>query len=219
MKINTLLASPSNYSRGRDKHIKYIVIHYTANNGDTAKGNCQFFSKAGRNASAHYFVDEYGVYQSVLDSNTAWSVGARLYTHKECRNNNSLSIELCSRIGSDGKYFFKEATISNAAALAKYLMGKYRISIENVLRHYDVTSKNCPEPFVRDPNKWTEFKRRLEEEEMNKSMLNVQVNGSAKKLEGFIVDGVSYAPVRDLCNLVDVKVGYDKATKTIILSK
>ena len=30
-----------------------------------------------------------------------------------------------------------------------------------VLRHYDVWDKKCPEPFVRQPELWEDFKRRL----------------------------------------------------------
>ncbi|MGE4214109.1 MAG: N-acetylmuramoyl-L-alanine amidase [Anaerotignaceae bacterium] len=75
MKINTILANISNFIKGRTSTVKYIVLHYTANNGDTAKGNCKYFASAGRKASAHYFVDENRVYQSVPDSDAAWSVG------------------------------------------------------------------------------------------------------------------------------------------------
>ena len=55
----------SNYSSRGGSSIKYIVIHYTANNGDTAQNNCSYFSGANRNASAHYFVGDDGIYQSV----------------------------------------------------------------------------------------------------------------------------------------------------------
>ena len=40
-------------------------------------------------------------------------------------------------------------------------MAKYQIPLENVCRHFDVTGKRCPSYFV-DPEKWAEFKRRLE---------------------------------------------------------
>ena len=60
--------NPRNYKVGRTSPIKYIVIHYTANNGDTAKGNAEHYAKTACSASAHYFVDEYDtIYQSVKD--------------------------------------------------------------------------------------------------------------------------------------------------------
>lgn len=219
MQINKLLANSGNYTRGRTRSIKYIVVHYTANNGDTAKGNCNYFATGGRNASAHYFVDENSIYQSVADSDTAWSVGANTYVHSDCRNNNSISVEMCSRIGADGKYYIKEDTVTNAVTIVKDLMEKHNVPIDNVLRHYDVTGKKCPEPFVKDISQWTEFKKRLEEEEMDKTAVKINVNGTAKTLEGFNVDGTNYVTVRALCELLGVTVGYDSATKTVMLSK
>ena len=51
---------PANYSdQKRTKtQIKYIVVHYTANDGDTAAGNLAYFARETVKASAHYFVDE-----------------------------------------------------------------------------------------------------------------------------------------------------------------
>ena len=119
MEINTRLADTSNFTKGRSSSVKYIVIHFTANNGDTAKGK-------NRNASAHYFVDENEIYQSVKDTDTAWHCGAKKYYHTYCRNSNSIGVELCSRIDSRGKYYFKNETVSNAVWLVKQLMKKYR---------------------------------------------------------------------------------------------
>jgi N-acetylmuramoyl-L-alanine amidase len=218
MNQNALLANSGNYTRGRTRSIKYIVIHYTANNGDTAKGNCNYFASAGRNASAHYFVDENGIYQSVADSDTAWSVGASRYVHDDCRNNNSISVEMCSRKDSSGKYYFKVETVTNAVKLVKALMEKYNVPISNVLRHYDVTGKKCPEPFVRDATQWTAFKKKLEEE-MDKTAVKISVNGTAKTLEGFNIDGTNYVTIRELCELLGVTVGYDSGTKTVVLSR
>ena len=58
MEVKEMLAHPSNFTKGRKQKIQYIVVHYTANNGDTAEGNGKYFSGADRNTSAHYFVDE-----------------------------------------------------------------------------------------------------------------------------------------------------------------
>ena len=45
--------------------------------------------------------------------------------------------------------------------LIRTLMAQYNIDIDRVVRHYDVTGKVCPEPFVRDASAWAEFKARL----------------------------------------------------------
>lgn len=166
MKINKFLTSV-NRQIPISKVNKWIVIHYTANNGDTAKGNCNYFSKEYRGASANYFVDENEIWQCVEDKDIAWHVGAKTY-YNDCRNNNSIGIELCSRISSDGKYYFKEETINNAIYLTKMLMKAYNIDINHVCRHYDVTHKICPAPFVNDENAWREFLNRLEDKPMTK---------------------------------------------------
>ena len=148
-----------NYKKASNRNIKYIVIHYTANNGDTAKGNTNYFKNEYRGASAHYFVDETSIWQCVEDKDISWHCGAKKYMHTYCRNENSIGIEMCSR--KDGNYYFKEQTIKNTVELVKELMKKYNISIENVIRHYDVTGKVCPEPYVRDINAWNDFKSKL----------------------------------------------------------
>ena len=45
--------------------IEYIVIHDTGNQNDSDEGNANYFSKDGRNASAHYFVDDNSITQIV----------------------------------------------------------------------------------------------------------------------------------------------------------
>lgn len=164
-----------NYTRGRAAAIKYIVIHYTGNDGDTAKGNCNYFARnAIAGASAHYFVDENGVYQSVKDNDTAWHCGTRgAYYHKYCRNANSIGVELCSRKNSNG-YYFKPETVERAADLVRELMEKYNIPAENVVRHYDVTRKICPAPFANNELAWEHFKGRLED--MTQEQFNEMAN-------------------------------------------
>lgn len=166
----------TNYQSGRPSVIKYLVIHYTANNGDTAKGNCSYFQRnPGLYSSAHYFVDENGWEQSVLDTDTAWHCGANAYRHPECRNGNSLGIELCSRKDAKGTYYFLQDTIQNAAELVRMLMARYGVPIKNVLRHYDVTGKVCPEPFVRDEGAWQAFLQELEEEPMTQAQFDAMM--------------------------------------------
>ena len=155
---------PSNYRAGRTQPVRYIVMHYTANNGDTAKNNCDYYHRVGGlQASAHYFCDEHGAMQSVRECDTAWHCGARAYWHPECRNGNSIGIEMCSRKRADGSYYIKPETVANAAALAREIMQRYGIDTDHVLRHYDVTGKRCPMPWVDDPAQWVAFKDMLKQ--------------------------------------------------------
>ena len=137
-------ANPSNYGGSRPlSSIRYIVIHYTGNNGDTAAGNGNYFQKNVVKTSAHYFVDSTTIVQSVPDSRIAWHCGAKVYLHREARNANSIGIELCDDV-KDGTVYPTQATIDRALELTRYLMKTYNIPASNVIRHYDVSGKLCP---------------------------------------------------------------------------
>lgn len=164
--MNFKQANGANFARGRTQPIQFLVIHYTANNGDTVQNNLDYFAGNAVGASAHYFVDENGYGQSVKDADTAWHCGASSYRHKTCRNANSIGMELCSRKDSKGNYYFMDQTVYNAAVLARELMGKYGIDRSHVLRHYDVTGKKCPAPMVDNPTLWENFLNLLEDKTM-----------------------------------------------------
>jgi len=152
------------------KDIKYIVVHYTGNQFDTARNNALFFRDVNkRKAGAHLFVDETSVYQSIAPHKIAYSVGgAKLPTcvisgggklHGKCTNANSISVELCSQYGA-----FSAKTLDNAEECIKNLMKKYNISSSRVVRHFDVTGKQCPGWsgwYGKDSSKWYEFKKRF----------------------------------------------------------
>lgn len=164
--MNFKQANGENFAQGRTQPIEFLVIHYTANNGDTVQNNLDYFSRNAVGASAHYFVDENGYGQSVKDADTAWHCGASSYRHKTCRNANSIGMELCSRKDSKGNYYFMDQTVYNAAALARQLMQTYGIDRAHVLRHYDVTGKRCPAPMVDNPTLWENFLNLLEDKTM-----------------------------------------------------
>lgn len=170
-----------------NKNNQYIVVHYTANNGDTAYNNAKYFYDTNRSASAHYFVDENEIYQVVLDKDSAWHVGASTYVHNYCRNSNSIGIEMCSRIDSAGNYYIKDEIVDSTVNLVQDLMNTYDIPIENVLRHYDVTGKTCPAPFVNNEIIWSNFKNKLEEKSMTvyeaKNIIKAKVGLSDSTIE------------------------------------
>ena len=177
MKINKLL-TPYNHNDGNINRIKYIVIHYVGATG-SAEANCKWYAQGNRGASAHYFVNFDGeIWQSVEDKDIAWSVGGNKYPNTsggtfygKCTNSNSLNIEMCVRNkgnqSSDSKdWYFEDATVNTAIELTKMLMKKYNVPVENVIRHYDVVGKICPNPYVYNHTKhtWNDFKKALVEE-------------------------------------------------------
>jgi glucan-binding YG repeat protein len=167
MDIHQLL-TPYNYTNGVNSRIKYIVIHYVGATGG-AEANCKWYAGADRGASAHYYVDFDGsVWQSVEDKNIAWHCGAKKYVHPECRNTNSIGIEMCvrnngSKADTSRDWYFEEATVQAAITLTKELMAKYNIPADRVIRHHDVTGKICPNPFVYNHTQhtWGAFKATL----------------------------------------------------------
>ena len=155
--------------------ICYLVIHFTANDGDSAKNNADYFAREAPGASAHFFVDEREIWQSVQEKDIAWHCGTRgMYFHPYCRNANSLGVELCSRKRGE-KYYFTPETVKNAQQFVRSLMKRYGIPTENVVRHYDVTHKNCPAPFVEDAGAWQRFKAGLMEQAKEDNMTEKQV--------------------------------------------
>jgi len=171
MKIKTHLAAKDNYGAKRNlSGIKYIVLHYTANDGDSAGGNANYFaSPHNPKASAHYFVDDSSVVRSVPDDYVAYSVGGSKYTdcqrtgggklYGKATNANTLNIEMCDS-NKDGVIRAQDATIDRTAELVRELMDKYGIDIDRVIRHFDVNGKHCPE-YLMDEQQWDAFKARI----------------------------------------------------------
>ena len=152
----------TNRTISNNRKIEYLVIHYVGA-VSTARNNASYFKNTYRGASAHYFVDDNEVVQVVEDKDIAWHCGNDVY-YSGARNSNSLSIEMCCYKMSNGNLNVSSDTESRAIELSKELIQKYNIPIENVVRHYDVTHKNCPAPFVTDEEKWNNFKKKLQGE-------------------------------------------------------
>ena len=143
--------------------VKYIVIHYTAGNGDTAIAECNYFKNGNtRAAGAHFFVDQLGnCYQSIAMNRTAWSVGG-FYTkangagsfYNVCTNFNSVSIELCDNLNKDPSAKQTSAT----KTLVAYIKSQCP-NAKTIIRHWDVNGKACPARMIGTNNaKWNSFK-------------------------------------------------------------
>jgi len=158
MMILEMPCNPANYGGLRGQKVGYIVIHYTAGRNDTAVNNGAYFGREAVGASAHYFVDEHVVVRSVPEDHVAWHCGGAVYRHPDCRNGNSIGVEICSKY-ENGVYRFAPAAVERAKALVRLIMEQYEIPAERVLRHYDVTGKLCPAPFVgAGKDAWERFK-------------------------------------------------------------
>lgn len=202
--IKKELANKSNYGSKKSLPIKYIVIHYTGNDGDTDENNGKYFINNIVGTSAHYFVDSDSITQSVPDDFVAWHCGGKTYKHKYCRNSNSIGIEICDDV-KNGKVYPSAQTIQNTLELVVYLMKKYNIPKENVIRHYDVTGKHCPAYWV-DDQKWkSEFWNKIEVDKMT-DIIKMIVDGKEIQVERILHNGTNFVKIRDVANAMNYDV-------------
>lgn len=138
---------------------KYLAIHYLGVNGE----NPDLY---GGGYGGHFYVSKTGVcYQAALVTDKLWHVGASAgfhYIHPYARNTNTIGIE-CATYGSNGRWYFTEATQKACAHLAAWIMQEYNIPLSNLLMHGEITDKHCPSPYIDNPGDgpnwtWKKFK-------------------------------------------------------------
>lgn len=125
-----------------------IVIHYVGNPGSTARANRNWFNSANSTVSSHFIVGLDGeILQCVpLDEVSSAS------NH---RNHDTISIEVCH---PDDTGVFNDATYAALVKLTAWLARQADLTTDHLIRHHDVTGKECPRWFVRDPAAWETFK-------------------------------------------------------------
>lgn len=199
--INVLLAHPTNMWPRYDTQFEFIVLHYVGA-VSTAKNNAEYLHRdANLGWSAHFFVDETSIWQSVDFNHAAGHCGVDYSGGKApfwngkgtySTNRRSIGIEMCCKKDAAGNWYLEPETVTRTVALVKWLMQEYNIPIERVVRHYDVCWKICPEPWVRDPAQWNSFKKRLAEEEIDMTVEEV------KKLIKEEVKETEYGDIKDV---------------------
>ena len=199
-------AHPTNQWSRYGLPFDYIVLHYVGA-VSTARNNGAYYGNTPNlGASAHFFVDEKEIVASVPLTMSAghcgvdYSNGQAPYWNGKgtySTNRRSIGIEMCCKKDSKGNWYIEPETVTRTVALVKWLMQEFNIPIGNVIRHYDVCWKTCPEPWVRDPAQWTAFKKRLTEEDvldMTKSELTALVTETVRSE----MVGQLYGDVRDV---------------------
>lgn len=143
MKITDALLTPNKYSRPQIplKSVKKVVLHYVGNPKSSAMANRNYFENqknGGRYVSSHYIVGLEGEILRCIPENEVAYCSNQANTY-------SISIECCH---PDATGKFTNATTASAAELCAYLLKKYGLSVDDLIRHYDVTGKQCPLWFV-----------------------------------------------------------------------
>ena len=165
--------------RGHNK-IAWIIVHYTGDYGSQgcAKKTADAMQTWKRTVSTHYLVGDDAIYQTVKDKHVAWHCPYDKDNKCATCNSNALGVDLVehkrnTRTHSvkDRDWYFTDKVIQDGAQLVAWLADKYNIPQSHIMRHFDVTGKWCPRPFVgKDTNEitgdiheigWIMFKERV----------------------------------------------------------
>ena len=144
------------YSRPGDplEKINGVVIHYVGNPGTTAHANRNYFEslssgEEGTYASSHFVV---GLGGEVIQCGPLTEIAYA----SNSRNEDTVSIEVCH---PDETGEFSHDTYDRTAELTAWLCREFRLNPEtDVIRHYDVTGKECPRYYVEHPEAWDTFR-------------------------------------------------------------
>lgn len=214
VQIKTQLAHRSNYGGKRVQKIEWIVMHYTANDGDSDESNARYFQNPlNPVASAHYFVDDDSITRSVPDDYVAYHCGARTYKHPYCRNANSIGVELCDA-KRDGRVMATDKTIQNAAELVYALCKQYGIPYDHIIRHYDVTGKLCPAYWVKGDG-LQKFRKQVEEVGEVVTDSYMIVDGKKVPVQRILKNGTNYVKIRDVAKALNLEVGFQGNIATL----
>ena len=140
MKITEMFLTPSKYVRPQFKleKVTKIAVHYVGNPNTSALANRNYFENCGktgaRYVSSHYIIGLEGEIIQCIPLNE-WS-----YCTNQA-NGYSISIECCH---PDNTGKFTDATETSLAELCVFLCKKFGLTAEDIIRHYDVTGKQCP---------------------------------------------------------------------------
>ena len=136
------------------EHINGVVIHYVGNPGTTARANRNYFESLssgaeGTYASSHFVVGLEGeVIQCVPLTEVAYASNQR--------NDDTLSIEVCH---PDETGAFSPVTYDRVVELTAWLCRTFKLDpSRDVIRHYDVTGKECPKYYVENPEAWEQLR-------------------------------------------------------------
>lgn len=149
--VDVQIIEVDGHSRRGEKleDIKDIVIHYVGNPGTTAQQNHDYYTNPDSTVSSHFIIGLDGeIIQCVpLDEKSSAS---------NWRNNDTISIEVCH---PDDTGEFTDATYSSLIRLTAWLSDYCHLKESNIIRHYDITGKECPRYFVQHEDKWEQFKK------------------------------------------------------------
>ena len=197
------------YTRPGSKLAKVagIVMHYTANPGATAENHKRYFGNGGggRYAGAHIFVDKTEALCIIPLNEIAYHAN-----EKACRitklkgrsssyygdaNCTAIGIEMCIEKDSS----ISELTFERSVKIVAELCKKYGLDSGDIYRHYDVTGKNCPAPWVSEPSEFVRFKKEVAQA-LKPTITTVSKPNSAQAKAQYFTENPGKIRVKKTCN-------------------
>jgi N-acetylmuramoyl-L-alanine amidase CwlA len=161
------------HTRKRKEAVEYIIVHYTANlhPNASAEMNAKYLQRK-RQAGCHYAVDDTETIQCVPEEMVAYAVGDRKWLgfvpkpwlKGKIFNENSISYEMCLGGGRndslivettakyvawqlfDKRLYHGDTVTVNGARFIKKIP-----DLGRVVRHHDVSGKQCPKFYYDKP--------------------------------------------------------------------
>lgn len=222
MNIQNNYITVNQYSRPKIaiKAITGVVIHWVANPNSSAQDNRNYFDglKVGKKnsnggmtyASAHYIVGLDGEVVACIPEN-------EMAYHASSANGTYLGIEVCHK---DWEGEFTSPTYEALVDLVADICRRYKLNpLTDVIRHYDVTGKNCPKYYVFHNEAWIQLKndinKRLERE--NITQIIIQLNDKEKQVSAINIEETHYIKLRDLAD-DHIDIGYDTEKKMPVVT-
>ena len=141
MKNINFKGSP-NFSSRKDSSINMIILHHTGS--ESFNGCINWFMKLEAQVSAHFIIGREGqLVQMVEIEKKAWHAGRSQWNGIINLNKYSIGIELC---GDGNKMVYAEAQYKTLIELLKYLMELYKIDVNMILGHEDVSPGRKVDP-------------------------------------------------------------------------
>lgn len=183
--------------------VNKIIMHYTANPGGTARNHWGYFNTlSDRYASAHIFVDDNEALCIIPLNEVAYQandvqkyVSGSPYRGVPALLSNAnfkaIGVEMCL----DKKGNITATTFNRTVDVVAELCRTHKLTVNDIVRHYDVTGKNCPAPWVKNSAEFTRFKQAVD-----------------IKLKGHVKKGLKRVWVKELKGL-NIRTGDDWNTK------
>ena len=205
--------TPLNRRPGIAMMPQYLTVHSTGNPNSTAKNERAWLTNPQNKVTAswHIVIDEKEAIEAVPLGEVAWHAG----DGNGQGNRASIGIEICE----SGN---RQKTLQKAVELVAKMLKERGWGVDRLRRHYDWSKKICPR-IMADSNwaSWEQFKKDVQKQlggqVVGATKVKVRIKGKDYLLDGFIMGGTNYVPIRSVAEALGFNVGWDDTTQTVVI--